>query len=39
VRVEHLLDLAWVDVVAAADDEFLLAVDDEDEAVVSGLFR
>jgi hypothetical protein len=28
VLVEDLLDLPWVDVVAAADDEVLLAVDD-----------
>ena len=32
--VEHLLDLARIDVVAAADDEILLAVDDEQEAVL-----
>ena len=31
--VEHLLDLARVDVVAAADDHVLLAVDDEVVAV------
>src|SRR5579875_2864906 len=34
VLVEHLLDLARVDVVAAADDELLLAVDDEEVAVL-----
>ena len=34
VLVEDLLDLARVDVVAAADDELLLAVDDEEVAVL-----
>ena len=34
VAVEHLLDLARVDVVAAADDEVLLAVDEEQEPVL-----
>jgi hypothetical protein len=34
VLVEHLLDLARVDVVAAADDQVLLAVDDEEVAVL-----
>ena len=34
VRVEDVLDLARVDVVAAADDQVLLAVDDEEEAVL-----
>ena len=34
VLVEHLLDLARVDVEAAADDHLLLAVDDEEIAVV-----
>ena len=29
MRVEHLLDLARVDVVTAADDQLLLAVDEE----------
>jgi hypothetical protein len=37
VLVQHLLDLARVDVVAAADDEVLLAVDDEQVAVVVGV--
>ena len=32
--VEHLLDLARIDVVAAADDQVLLAVDDEEVAVL-----
>jgi len=32
--VENLLDLTWIDVVAAADDQVLLAVDDEVVAVV-----
>ena len=32
--VEHLLDLARVDVVAAADDHVLLAVDDVEVAVL-----
>ena len=34
VLVERLLDLARVDVVAAADDQVLLAVDDEEVAVL-----
>jgi hypothetical protein len=34
VLVEDLLDLARVDVVAAADDHVLLAVDDEEVAVL-----
>ena len=34
MRVQHLLDLAGVDVVAAADDQLLLAVDEEQIAVV-----
>src|SRR5690349_3787704 len=34
VGVQDVLDLAGVDVVAAADDEVLLAVDDEHEAVL-----
>ena len=34
--VEHLLDLARVDVVAAADDQVLLAVDDVEVAVLVG---
>jgi hypothetical protein len=34
VLEQHLLDLARVDVVAAADDEVLLAVDDEEVAVL-----
>src|SRR3954453_2968745 len=34
VLVEDLLDLARVDVVAAADDQVLLAVDDEEAAVL-----
>ena len=34
VLVEHLLDLARVDVVAAADDQVLLAVDDVEVAVL-----
>ena len=34
VLVQHLLDLARVDVVAAADDQVLLAVDDEVVAVL-----
>ena len=37
VLVEDLLDLAWVDVVAAANDELLLAVDDEVAAVIVDL--
>jgi hypothetical protein len=37
VLVEDLLDLARVDVVAAADDHLLLAVDDEEVAVVVDL--
>jgi hypothetical protein len=37
VLVQHLLDLARVDVVAAADDEVLLAVDDEQVAVLVGV--
>src|SRR5829696_7900146 len=37
VLVEHLLDLARVDVVAAADDHVLLAVDDEEVAVLVDL--
>ena len=32
--VEHFFDLAWIDVVAAANDDVLLAVDDEVKAVV-----
>ena len=34
VLVEHLLDLARVDVQPAADDQVLLAVDDEEVAVL-----
>src|SRR5215210_978950 len=34
VLVQHLLDLARVDVVAATDDQVLLAVDDEEVAVL-----
>src|SRR5271163_952608 len=34
VGVQHLFDLAGVDVVAAPDDEVLLAVDDEEVAVL-----
>jgi len=34
VGIEDVLDLARVDVVAAADDQVLLAVDDEVEAVL-----
>src|SRR3954453_6261638 len=37
VLVEHLLDLARVDVVAAADDHVLLAVDDEEVPVLVDL--
>src|SRR3712207_5380400 len=37
VLVEDLLDLARVDVVAAADDHLLLAVDDEEVAVLVDL--
>src|SRR3954462_13629221 len=37
VLVEDLLDLARVDVVAAADDQLLLAVDDEEVAVLVDL--
>jgi hypothetical protein len=34
VFVEDFFDFAWVDVVAAADNDVLFAVDDEVEAVV-----
>ena len=37
VLVEHLLDLAGIDVVAAADDQVLLAIDDEEVAVLVDL--
>ena len=37
VLVEHLLDLARIDVVTAADDHVLLAVDDEEVAVLVDL--
>jgi len=34
MAVEHLLHLTRVDVVTAADDQVLQAVDDEEEAVL-----
>src|SRR5262245_16062264 len=34
MRVQHLLDLARIDVEASADDQVLLALDDEEEAVL-----
>src|SRR5581483_10869408 len=34
VGIEHLLDLARIDVEAAPDDQLLLPVDDEEEAVL-----
>ena len=39
VRHQHLLDLARVHVEAAADDHVLLAIDDEEEAVLVAACR